>query len=90
MSAPRKNTPTDSQVKLPFTRKNYILLAIGAGLIFLGFLLMATESYIDATQFSLSLHVSPFLIIGGFAEIIYAILATDKKENSNLTDNPTS
>jgi hypothetical protein len=43
---------------------------------------MSTEGFIDATQFSLSLYVSPVLIIGGFVWIIYAILAKDKKETN--------
>lgn len=80
MSVIKKNTPTThTPDSFPLTRKNYILLAIGALLIMSGFGLMATEGFIDATQFSLSLYVSPVLIIGGFAWIIYAILAKDKK-----------
>ncbi len=61
--------------EMPFKAKNYKLMALGAALIVLGFLLMSTEGFIDSKQFSLSLYVCPFLIIGGFAEIIYAILA---------------
>lgn len=80
MSTLKKNTPTtNTPDEFPLTRKNYILLAIGALLIMSGFGLMATEGFIDATQFSLSLYVSPVLIIGGFVWIIYAILAKDKK-----------
>ncbi len=60
---------------MPFKPKNYKLMALGAALIALGFLLMSTEGFIDSKQFSLSLYVCPFLIIGGFAEVIYAILA---------------
>jgi hypothetical protein len=82
MSLNKKNTPPASQEQFPLTKKNYILLAIGAGLIALGFILMSTEGFIDATQFSLSLYVSPVLIIGGFVWIIYAILAKDKKETN--------
>jgi len=78
MSTLKKNAPTQVTYDFPLKRKNYILLSIGIFLIFLGFVLMATEDFIDATEFSLSLYVSPILIIGGFAEIIYAILAKDK------------
>jgi len=80
MSVLKKQTTPDANAGFPLTRKNYILLAIGTALIFLGFILMATEDFIDATQFSLSLYVSPFLIIGGFIEIIYAILVKGKSE----------
>jgi hypothetical protein len=81
MSLTKKNTPAGPQDEFPLTKKNYILLAIGAGLIALGFILMSTEGFIDATQFSLALYVSPVLIIGGFIWIIYAILAKDPKNN---------
>lgn len=74
----KNNTLASAPSDFPLTRKNYILLALGAFLILLGFVLMSTEGFIDATEFSLSLYVSPVLIIGGFAEIIYAILARDK------------
>jgi hypothetical protein len=85
MSIPKKNTSTPiSQDEFPLTRKNYILLAIGALLILIGFGLMATEGFIDATQFSLSLYVSPLLIVGGFIWIIYAILAKDSKKGTDI------
>jgi uncharacterized membrane protein HdeD (DUF308 family) len=61
--------------EMPFQSKNYKLMAVGVFLIVFGFILMSTEGFIDSKQFSLSLYVCPFLIIGGFAEIIYAILA---------------
>lgn len=64
-----------SNTELPFKPKNYKLMALGVALIVLGFVLMSTEGFIDSKQFSLSLYVCPFLIVGGFAEIIYAILA---------------
>lgn len=70
-----KEVQNQPQNQLPFKSKNYKLMAIGVVLIFLGFILMSTEGFIDSKQFSLSLYVCPFLIIGGFAEIIYAILA---------------
>ncbi len=71
------------QDQLPLGKKNYIFIAIGIAVILLGFLLMATEGFIDSSQFSLSLYVSPVLIIGGFAWIIYAILAEDKSTTNS-------
>lgn len=69
-----KEKQTDYSSEMPFTPKNYKLIGIGLGLVLLGFALMATENFIDSKQFSLSLYVCPFLIVGGFAEIIWAIL----------------
>ncbi|MEL7340086.1 MAG: DUF3098 domain-containing protein [Bacteroidota bacterium] len=59
---------------LPFGRMNYILLLIGIGIIGLGFLLMSMDDFVDATEFSVSLYIAPFVVVGGFVEIIYAIM----------------
>ncbi len=61
-------------VVLPFGRMNYILLVIGIAVIAFGFLLMSLDDFVDATQFSISLYVAPFVVVAGFVEIIYAIL----------------
>ncbi|MDP5172104.1 MAG: DUF3098 domain-containing protein [Bacteroidia bacterium] len=63
---------------LPFTRTNYLLLLAGIGVIVLGFILMVTDSFVDATQFSVPLHIAPWLVIGGFVEIIFAIMYRPK------------
>lgn len=52
-------------------RRNYQLLGIGVAAIALGFLLMYMESALDGF---ISLYVSPLLLMGGYAEIIYALL----------------
>lgn len=60
-----------------FTRENYILLLIGIALIVVGYVIMRWENAVDGV---LSLYVAPLLILGGYLEIIYAILkrpATD-------------
>lgn len=61
--------------RLPLTRRHYLTIGIGMALVALGFILMSTEPFIDATQFSLALYVSPVLILGGYAVIGYGILA---------------
>ncbi len=61
--------------KLPLGRTNYRLIGVGMALIVLGFALMSTEPFIDASQFSLALYVSPILILGGYGIIGYGILA---------------
>lgn len=64
---------------LPFGRMNYILLLACVGLIILGFFLMSLEDFVDATQFSVSLHVAPPIVVAGFIGIIYAILYKPKE-----------
>ncbi len=59
---------------LPFGRMNYILLVVGIAIIGFGFLLMSMDDFIDATQFSVSLYIAPFVVVAGFVEIIYAIM----------------
>ncbi|MFK7924742.1 MAG: DUF3098 domain-containing protein [Bacteroidia bacterium] len=59
---------------LPFGRMNYILLIIGIAIIGFGFLLMSMDDFVDATQFSVSLYIAPFVVVAGFVEIIYAIM----------------
>lgn len=78
--APRapKSTSTTPDVSLPFSRQNYILLAIGVGIIILGFFLMSLDDFVDATEFSVSLYIAPIVVMAGFAEIIYAIMYRPK------------
>jgi uncharacterized membrane protein HdeD (DUF308 family) len=54
-----------------FTRKNYQLLVLGVFLIVVGFTAMRIENEMDGF---ISLYVAPLLILGGYLEIIYAIL----------------
>ena len=73
-----KPTSAASVVSLPFSRQNYILLAIGVGIIILGFFLMSLDNFVDATEFSISLYIAPIVVMAGFAEIIYAIMYRPK------------
>ncbi len=50
---------------------NYVLLAVGVLAIVLGYSIMRLENEVDGF---LSLYVAPLLILGGYLEIIYAIL----------------
>ena len=70
---------------LPFGRMNYILLLIGIGIIGLGFFLLSLDDFKDATEFSVSLYIAPVVIVGGFIEIIYAIMYKDKSQTSPAT-----
>ncbi len=50
---------------------NYVLIAIGVLAIVVGYAVMRLENEVDGF---LSLYVAPLLILGGYLEIIYAIL----------------
>ncbi len=58
---------------------NYVLVAVGVLAIILGYAIMRLENEVDGF---LSLYVAPLLILGGYLEIIYAILW----RNSSHTD----
>ena len=65
---------------LPLTRRNYILLAAGFGVILLGFVLMAGGGSDSPDEFNYAMFswrritLAPILVIGGFAMEIYAIM----------------
>ncbi len=63
---------------LVFEKWNYVLLLIGVLLITVGFTAMYIENVYKGF---ISLYVSPILIIGGYAEIIYALLWSPSDED---------
>lgn len=62
---------------LVFEKRNYLLLLVGVALIVVGFTAMYLE---NQYQGFISLYVSPILIVGGYAEIIYALLWSPSDE----------
>ena len=54
-----------------FSQHNYVLLLVGVLAIVIGFASMRIENQVDGF---VSLYVAPLLILGGYLEIIYAIL----------------
>ena len=68
-----------------------MIVAIGAAIIALGYLMMSTENFIDAKEFSLSLHVSPVLIVLGHIAVIVGILWRDESyaEDKGITEENT-
>jgi hypothetical protein len=76
MSTPEKKQVRVSQESaMPFTRANYMLLIAGALLLLIGYaLLLQPGRYVDAREFSLALYVAPWVILGGFGLLIYAVL----------------
>jgi hypothetical protein len=69
-----------------FERKNYIFMAIGAGLIALGFILMSGGGSDDPTLFNPEIYnwrrirLAPALILIGFGVEVYAILLDTRKK----------
>ena len=80
----KKQTQTPEHQKqnerMPLTRRNYIMLAIGFAVILLGFILMAGGGSDSPDEFNYAMFswrritLAPILVIGGFAFEIYAIL----------------
>lgn len=62
---------------LVFEKRNYLLLLVGVALIVVGFAAMYLE---NQYQGFISLYISPILIVGGYAEIIYALLWSPSDE----------
>lgn len=71
---------TIDEAKMPLTKKNYILLAIGFAIIVLGFLLMVggdapTPDSFNENIFSFRrITLAPIVVVAGFAFEIYAIM----------------
>lgn len=71
-----------------FDADNYKLIGLGIILIIVGF----TAMYLDKNVFGfVTMYISPIVILGGFAEIIYAIMkpskSHDNTNSSKLTAN---
>jgi uncharacterized membrane protein len=61
-------------MNLPLKSRNLLIILVGVALIGLGYILMATENFIDATEFSLALKVCPTLIVLGHVVVVIGIL----------------
>lgn len=69
-------------MQLPLKNLNIFIILGGIFLIALGYILMSTESFIDANEFSLSLYVSPPLIIIGHIVVAWGIIASFRKSSA--------
>lgn len=79
----RRTRPVRRTGTMVFTRRNYLLLLIGVGLVVLGYTLMRIENEVDGV---LSLYVAPLMILGGYLEVIYAILWRPKTSSPHSPD----
>lgn len=70
----------DHESRMPLSKKNYILMLIGLGIILTGFLLMAGGGSDDPNVFNYEMFscrritFAPIVVIGGFVFEIYAIM----------------
>jgi len=62
-----------------FGPTNYLLMLVGVAGIVIGYAIMRIENAVDGFM---SLYVAPLLILGGYLEIIYAILWRSKEERT--------
>lgn len=75
------STPSPQEdPRLPLTRRNYVVLFVGVGIILLGMLLMAGGGSTSPDAFDYSIFswrritLAPILVVGGFALEIYGIM----------------
>ncbi|WP_228350306.1 DUF3098 domain-containing protein [Rhodocaloribacter litoris] len=76
-SGTRRRPGTRRGGAMVFTRRNYLLLLLGVALVVVGYVIMRIENEVDGF---ISLYVAPLLILGGYLEIIYAVLWRPKAE----------
>lgn len=67
-----------SNTPFPFSKKNYLLLFTGLGLIVLGFVIMGMDATPHGNGF-LGLTLGPIITLAGFVFEFYAIFAKSSK-----------
>ena len=84
----KKNKQLDTpKKKFLFSKRNYVIMAIGLFFIGLGFILMAGGGSDDPNVFNEEIYnfrrirLAPTLVLIGFAIEVYAILYKEKKSN---------
>lgn len=70
-SSPRRSRRGRRSAQMVFTRRNYVLLVAGVLAVVVGYVGMRMENEVYGF---ISLYVAPLLILGGYLEVIYAIL----------------
>ncbi len=77
----RKNQRSrNKQGVMVFERKNYLLMVLGVVLVVAGYVIMRMENEVDGF---ISLYVAPLMILGGYLEIIWAIMWRPKGESTS-------
>ncbi|MBO5216920.1 MAG: DUF3098 domain-containing protein [Alistipes sp.] len=81
----KKNQGQESKSEMTLGRKNYIMIAIGLGVIILGMILMAGGGSDNPEVFNYEMFswrritLAPILIVGGFAFEVFAIMKRFKE-----------
>ena len=79
-----KKDPTAPNKKFLFSKRNYLIMAIGIAVIALGFILMAGGGSDDPNVFNEDIYnfrrirLAPTLVLIGFAIEVYAVLYKEK------------
>jgi hypothetical protein len=67
-----------SNTSFPFSKKNYLLLFVGLGMIVLGFVIMGMDATPHGNGF-MGLTLGPIITLSGFIVEFYAIFAKSPK-----------
>jgi hypothetical protein len=67
-----------SNTSFPFSKKNYLLLFLGLGMIVLGFVIMGMDATPHGNGF-MGLTLGPVITLSGFIVEFYAIFAKSPK-----------
>ncbi len=82
----QKNTREEREARMPLTKRNYLLMLIGLGVVIIGFALMAGGGSDDPAVFNEKMFsfrritLAPIVVIAGFAFEIYAIMSRPKRK----------
>ncbi len=82
------NKNTDHKPDFVFGKKNYMMMAIGIGVIVLGFILMSGGGSDDPNVFNPEIYnfrrirLAPTIVLIGFGIEVYAILLNPDKKKS--------
>jgi predicted lipid-binding transport protein (Tim44 family) len=65
--------------KLPFGRQNYFIMLASIGVILVGYLLLRSDEFVDANQFSVPLYIAPWVLMLGYMGVIVGIMYRSRK-----------
>lgn len=66
-----------------FSRRNYQLLLLGVAAVVVGYVIMRIDNQVEGF---ISLYLAPLLILGGYLEIVYAILWRPKDDDGEAAE----